>query len=100
MYGVSVRKFAADAAAVPVVHRRYPGALRREIQNILLLCGIASSLFYVGITVFVAMQSPGYSSMSQTISELSAIGAPTRNLWVWLATGYTVLVIAFGAGVW
>src|SRR6185503_11189503 len=47
-----------------------------------------------------AMQWEGYSSASQTISELSAIGAPTRSLWVWPAAFYTVLVTAFGWGVW
>ena len=52
------------------------------------------------MTVFVAMQWEGYSSASQTISELSAIGAPTRSLWVLPAALYTVLVTAFGWGVW
>ena len=33
------------------------------------------------------------------MSELSAIGAPTRALWEWLVAPYTLLVIAFGIGV-
>ena len=41
-----------------------------------------------------------YSSASQTVSELSAIGAPTRSLWVSLAIPYTLLMAAFGYGVW
>ncbi|MBS1124576.1 MAG: hypothetical protein H6Q90_6804 [Deltaproteobacteria bacterium] len=69
-------------------------------RRVLLGCGILSSLLYVAMNVFVAMQWEGYSSASQTVSELSAIGAPTRSLWVVLAIGYTVLVAAFGAGVW
>ena len=52
------------------------------------------------MNVFVAMQWEGYSSASQTISELSAIGAPTRPLWVSLGIAYTLLVTAFGWGVW
>jgi len=52
------------------------------------------------MTVFVAWQWPGYSSASQTISELSAIGAPTRSLWQLPGAVYTVLVTAFGWGVW
>jgi hypothetical protein len=52
------------------------------------------------MTVFIAMQWEGYSSASQTISELSAIGAPTRSLWVLPGAIYTVLVTAFGWGVW
>ena len=69
-------------------------------RKILLACGVVSSVLYVAITVFVAMQWEGYSSASQTISELSAIGAPTRSLWVLPAAVYTALVIAFGWGIW
>src|ERR1700688_2105751 len=70
------------------------------IRKILLICGILSSLLYVAMNVLVAMQWEGYSPVSQTISELSAIGAPTRSLWVLPAAFYTVLVTAFGWGVW
>jgi hypothetical protein len=66
----------------------------------LLVCGILSSLLYVAMTIFVAMQWEGYSSASQTISELSAIGAPTRSLWAVPGAIYTVLITAFGWGVW
>lgn len=69
-------------------------------RNLLLICGILSSLLYVAMNVIAAMQWESYSSASQTISELSAIGAPTRPLWVLLGFFYTLLVIAFGAGVW
>jgi hypothetical protein len=70
------------------------------LRKALLACGIASSLLYAAMNVFVAMQWEGYSSASQTVSELSAIGAPTRSLWVPLGAFYTVLVTAFGWGVW
>jgi len=70
------------------------------VRKLLLVCGIASSLFYVAMNVFVPMQYEGYNSASQTVSELSAIGAPTRPLWVWLGAAYTLLVAAFGWGVW
>jgi uncharacterized protein DUF998 len=65
-----------------------------------LVCGILSSLLYAAMTVFIAMQWEGYSSASQTISELSAVGAPTRSLWVLPGAVYTVLVTAFGWGIW
>jgi pimeloyl-ACP methyl ester carboxylesterase len=42
----------------------------------------------------------GYSAADQTISELSAIGAPTRPLWMALGTIYSALMIAFGWIVW
>src|SRR5688572_4781162 len=64
----------------------------------LLLCGILSSLLYVAMNVLVAMRWKDYSSISQTVSELSAVGAPTRSLWVALGIAYTLLVTAFGLG--
>jgi hypothetical protein len=70
------------------------------IRKILLACGVLSSLLYAATTVLVATQWESYSSASQTVSELSAIGAPTRSLWVLPALFYTVLVTAFGWGVW
>ena len=70
------------------------------MRKVLLLCGILSSLLYVVMNVVVPMWYEGYSTASQTVSELSAIGAPTRPLWVLLAVAYTVLVVAFGCGVW
>src|SRR5258705_1107800 len=69
-------------------------------REVLLVCGIISSLLYVAMNVFVPMQWDGYSSASQTVSELSAIGAPTRPKWVLLGIAYTFLVTAFGLGVW
>jgi hypothetical protein len=70
-----------------------------SLVRVSLMCGIVSSLLYVAMNVFVAMQWEGYSSASQTVSELSAIGAPTRPLWVALAIAYAALVAAFGWGV-
>jgi hypothetical protein len=69
------------------------------LNNVLLTCGILSSLFYVAINVFVPMHYEGYNSASQTVSELSAIGAPTRSLWIMLVSVYSVLTLAFGWGV-
>jgi hypothetical protein len=50
--------------------------------------------------VLIAMQWDGYSPAFQTISELPAIDAPTRSLWLPPAVLYTILVTAFGWGVW
>jgi hypothetical protein len=52
------------------------------------------------MNIICAIQYPGYNSFSLTVSELSAIGTPTRTLWVSLATLYDLLVIAFGIGLW
>jgi len=66
----------------------------------LLICGVASSLYYALMTAYVTTQAEGYSSLSQAVSELSAVDAPTRTLWVALGIPYTLLLIAFGWGVW
>ena len=70
------------------------------LKKALLFSGIVSSLFYIAMNIIVPMQFPGYSAASQTVSELSAVDAPTRSLWVLLANIYTLLVALFGWGVW
>lgn len=73
---------------------------RNALRTVLLVCGIAAPLLYVAMLVFVPLGWPEYRSASQTISELSAIGAPTRPLWVPLGIAYTLLLAAFGWGIW
>jgi len=80
--------------AIPLLPVR-PDAIR----DAWLICGPVSSLLYVAMNVIVPLHWPGYASASQTVSELSAVGAPSRPLWVVLAVFYTVLVTAFGWGV-
>jgi len=69
-------------------------------RKLLLLCGVLTALLYVAMNAFVPLLWPGFSVFSQTISELSAIDAPTRTLWVALGAVYGVLLTAFGYGVW
>lgn len=69
-------------------------------RRALLACGILSSLVYVAANVAGALSYPGYSSTAQTISELSAIGAPSRPIWVVLGAAYNVLLVAFCLGLW
>jgi hypothetical protein len=52
------------------------------------------------MTFVVGMLWEGYRVADHTISELSAIGAPTRHLWMVLGTIYSMLMIGFGWGVW
>jgi hypothetical protein len=70
------------------------------MKTFFLTCGILSSLLYVLMNIFIPMQFEGYSYSVHTVSELSAIGAPTRQLWVWLAFVYISLFAAFAVGVW
>jgi Protein of unknown function (DUF998) len=70
------------------------------VRKALLVCGILSSLLYVATDILGAIRFEGYSYTSQSISELMAVGAPSRPLVVPLFISYDVLVIAFGLGVW
>ena len=74
--------------------------LRRTtvIRDVLLVCGILSSLLYVGADIVAAMSWHSYSYASQSISELLAIDSPTR--WIFALIPYSPLVVAFGIGVW
>ncbi len=77
-------------------------ALRHETiktKKVLLTCGILSTIWYFIISVFVPMQYEGYNSITLTVSELSAIDAPTRIMWVLLVMPYPLLLMAFGWGV-
>ena len=82
------------SAAVSARHEMSTHAWRK----ILLGCGIASSLLFA--LMIWTIRYEGYSPVSQVPSELTAIGAPTRELWARLAWIYTVLVAAFGWGLW
>ena len=72
----------------------------RMVRKVLLALGIVGPLFYVATDILVATQWEGYSYTDQTVSELFAIGAPTRPLAVSLMLTYGALAIAFGVGVW
>jgi hypothetical protein len=70
------------------------------LKKILLICGILSSLLYVTLTLVGAMRWDGYSSISQTVSELFAIDAPSRSLVIPLMLLYSGFMLAFGFGIW
>ena len=70
------------------------------VRKSLLICGILSMLWYVVINIIVPIQYPGYNISSQTVSELSAIDAPTRTFWFLLCIFYSLLFFAFGSGIW
>lgn len=72
------------------------------MRKLLLGCGAVSSILYlVAIDVIAALRYADYHNYtSQMVSELMAVGAPTRNLLIRLFTLYNFLVFAFAAGVW
>ncbi len=69
-------------------------------RKLLLACGIASSLLYLSRDLAALLSYPGYDFAAQTISELSAIGVPSRSIDIALGLTYDALMIAFGVGIW
>lgn len=77
------------------------GGTTGQLRKALLSCGILSSLLWpVTAEVLAASFYPGYDSFSQTISELTSVGAPTRTALTVEGFLYEALVVAFGIGVW
>jgi hypothetical protein len=93
IWGIPV--YAGCLAALPLIPSQYA----RMPKNTL-VAGILSSFLYLAMNIVVPALWTDYHSASQTISELSAVGAPTRPVWVWLGILYTLLVCAFGWGIW
>lgn len=70
-------------------------------RRALLGCGIAYPVVYVVTNdVVAARRHRGYDRRDQAISELSALGAPSRTFLVAMLPVYTALMLGFGAGVW
>jgi hypothetical membrane protein len=69
-------------------------------RKALLACGVLSAVLYILADVIAALLYPGYSYTGQTISELFAIGAPTRTLVLSLFIARSLLQVVFGLGVW
>src|SRR4051794_20985937 len=80
----------------PATAKRPPGRGTKAF----LMCGVAYSISFVAITdLLAALLYGGYDHLDQTISELSAKGAPTRPLLAALGLIWSGLLIAFGIGV-
>ena len=67
--------------------------------KLLLFSGLLSSLLYVATDLLGGMRYEGYSFGSQAISELGAIGAPSKQFVDPLFFAYNLLAVAFGIGV-
>jgi hypothetical protein len=72
---------------------------RVTLQKVLLACGIASAAIYVVANIVGALWGDGYSSVNQSVSELTAINAPSRPVALPIFVVYDVLSLAFGIGV-
>ena len=69
-------------------------------QNLALISGLLSSLVYAIADIVCSILYDGYSYTSQTVSELSAIDAPTRPVWNSFMLIYSLLMMLFAWGVW
>jgi hypothetical protein len=76
-----------------------PSRRSLAVRRALLACGIGSSAAYVAANVVGALRGGGYSSVNQTVSELTAIDAPSRPVALPLFVAFDVLSLGFGAGV-
>ena len=65
--------------------------------RLLLLCGMLSSMVYLGADIISGASWEGYSYSSQAISELMAAGAASRFVAVPFFIIYDMLVIVFGS---
>jgi hypothetical protein len=75
-------------------------SLQPRLRTVLLACGILAPLVYVTATLLGAARWEGYDATSQTVSELFAIGAPSKSLVDPMFFTYAALWIALGVGVW
>lgn len=70
-----------------------------RLQAVLIAMGIASSILYlITVTAASALWSD-YSPVSQTVSELIAVDAPTRSYVAILFIVYDLLIYAYGVGI-
>jgi hypothetical protein len=60
--------------------------MKKTLINWLGLLGFVSLLSYTAAVVFSPMAYPGYNWMTQAVSDLSAVNAPSRMLWIQLAS--------------
>jgi hypothetical protein len=90
----------ATPLAQPPAHAHaQPMPRDRRLVRTLLLCGILATLLYVALDVVTALRYGGYSYVDQWVSELSAVDAPTRPIWLRVGPVYQLLMVFFGIGV-
>jgi len=65
----------------------------------LLACGLAAPVLFLATDLLAIARADGYSPMRQSISDLTAAGAPTRPLVTTLRVTGDALMAAFAAGV-
>ncbi len=64
--------------------------MNRGLINWLGLTGVVALLSYAAAVFLAPAAYPGYDWMTQAVSDLSAVGSPSRDLWGQLAAPYDV----------
>ena len=62
--------------------------MRKPLLNQLGLLGLVSLLSYAAAVVLSPLKYAGYNWMGQAVSDLSAVSAPSRELWNQLSALY------------
>jgi hypothetical protein len=70
------------------------------VPTLLLLSAVVGAVLFIGTDLVVGTLTKGYSFVFQSISQLSADGAPMRSIVVPLVVASNVCVMAVGAGCW
>ena len=70
------------------------------VPTLLLIAAALGAILFIGTDLVVGSLTRGYSFVFQSISQLSAEGAPMRSIVVPLLIASNVCVIAVGVGVW
>ncbi|MGD8814771.1 MAG: DUF998 domain-containing protein, partial [Anaerolineales bacterium] len=68
-------------------------------QKLLYLCGMISPVLFVLMTILGGALRPGYSHISETISELFSPGSPNKLMLDILHTTTAILTVGFGVGI-
>jgi hypothetical protein len=67
-------------------------------NKIFMLCGILAPILYVVTVILGGLMRPGYSHITQPVSDLIATGAPNKALLDSLFAVYNLLTFVFGMG--
>lgn len=73
---------------------------KESLKNVLLVCGILSSLLYAAGDIIAGTLWHGYSFTSQAFSDLPAIYSPVRQLILPFIMLRGVILLAFAVGIW
>ena len=63
------------------------------------MCGVIAPVLFVAMTILGGAIRPGYSHISDTVSELFSPGSPNKALLDPLFTLYALLLVLFGIGI-